>query len=239
MNIKSYYNFIFTVILLINCNLYSQNKIEDLFDTTVGKENLPLNNGVFYFNTLKTLNTHQFYHSNKYSSENLIYDNQFYNTVNLKYDSYRDVLVFKPYGESENFGIVLIQQKVSNFTLNNRNFVNLSLVTNDSLRDVKGYYEENVKGKYFTFYIKHKKDRREFIKNQVTYTDFEIYNEFLILKDNSYYPIKSKNNVTSLFPTFKKEINTFYNDNSKLSKDNKTEFYEKLFRFIDQLTFTK
>lgn len=239
MTKKTYLTFIFTTLLSINCSLYSQNKIEDLFDSKVGKENLPLNNGVFYFNTLKTLDTHQFYNTNKYSSETLIYDNQFYNTVNLKYDSFRDVLVFKPYGESENFGIILIQQKVSTFTLKNRNFVNLSLITKDSLKDIKGYYEEHLKGKHFTFYIKHKKDRREFIKNQVTYTDFEIYNEFLILKDNIYHPIKSKNSITNLFPMYKKEINTFYSDNSKLSKDNKTEFYEKLFRFINQLNLTK
>lgn len=239
MNIKTYYHLILTILLLGNLNLYCQKNIEDLFDNTVGKENLPLNNGVFYFNTLKTLTTHQFYHTNKYSSGTLVYDNQFYNEVNLKYDSYRDVLVFKPYGESESFGIILIQEDVSQFNINNKKFVNLSLLTKDSLKNVKGYYEENLKNQHLTFYIKHKKDRREFIQNQIAYTDFEIYNEFLILKNATYYPIKNKKDVTSLFSTHKKEINTFYSDNSKLSKDNKTEFYEKLFRFIDQLTFTK
>ncbi|MFN7043802.1 MAG: hypothetical protein ACK4M1_01285 [Flavobacterium sp.] len=239
MTIKTYYNFIFTVFLLINSSLYSQNKIEDFFDNSVGKENLPLNNGTFYFNTFKTLNTHQYYHTNKYSVGTLVYDNQYYNTVNLKYDSFRDVLVFKPFGESENFGIILISEKVLHFTINNKNFTNLSFITKDSLKNVKGYYEENLKGKDFTFYIKHKKDRREFIKNQVVYADFGIYNEFLIFKSNIYHPIKSKKDVTILFPIHKKEINTFYSDNSKLSKDNKTEFYEKLFRFIDHLTSIK
>ncbi|SHO71946.1 hypothetical protein [Flavobacterium cucumis] len=238
MTRKIYYIIIFMVALLINCNLHSQNKIEDLFDNTVGKENLPLNNGVFYFNTFKTFDTHQFYSSNKYSSEALIYDNQFYNSVNLKYDSYQDALVFKPYGESENFGIVLVQQKVSKFTLNNKNFVNLNLTTNKNLTDIKGYYEENWRGKNFIFYIKHKKTRRELIKNQTSYTDFEIYNEFLIFKNNLYYSVESKNNLINLFPILKKEIKTFYSDNSKLLKNNKTEFFEKLLRFIDQLTFT-
>ena len=239
MKIKTHHSIIFTVFLLLNSSLYSQKKIEDLFDNTVGKENLPLNNGAFYFNTFKTINTHQYYHTNKYSIGNLVYDNQFYNAVNLKYDSCKDLLIFKPYGESENFGIILITEKISTFNINNKNFVNLSLITKDSVKNVKGYYEENLSAKKFTFYIKHKKDRREFIKNRVIYTDFEIYNEFLILKDHTYFPIESKKDITNLFPTHKKEINTFYNDNSKLSKDNKTEFYEKIFRFIDNLTSIK
>jgi hypothetical protein len=236
MTLKSYYTFIFTVFLITNSSLFAQNKIEDFFDTTVGKENLPLNNGIFYFNTFKTLNTHQYYHTSKYTVGTLVYEDQFYNAVNLKYDSFRDVLVFKPYGESENFGIILINEKVLHFSLNNKNFTNLSYITKDSLENVKGYYEENLKGRDFTFYIKHKKDRREFIKNQVVYADFGIYNEFLLLANKKYHTIKSKKDVINIFPNLKKEINSFYNDNSKLVKDNKTEFYEKLFQFIDNLT---
>ena len=39
----------------------------------------------------------------------------------------------------------------------------------------------------------------------------------------------------NLFPNYKNEINTFYNENAKLENENKTEFFEKIFRFIDQL----
>lgn len=229
----------FIIILLLNSTLYSQNKIEEFFDNTVGKENLPLNNGFFYFNTFKTLDTHQFYHINKYSQGELIYDNQFYNTVNLKYDIFNDAIIFKPYGESENFGIILIKDKVLQFTLNNRKFINLNLVTKDTIKNIRGYYEENFKGKEFLFYIKHKKDRRDFIKNQIFYSDFDIYNEFLIFTKGEYFEINGKKDLTILFPNYKKEINIFYSENSKLAKDNKTEFYEKIVRFIDQLTLIK
>lgn len=239
MKIKTHYSLLLILFLLSNLNSFSQIKIEDFFDTSIGKENLPLNNGAFYFNTFKTLTSHQYYQTNKYVVGNLTYNNQYYNTVNLKYDNYKDILIFKPYGESENFGIILVSNEVSKFQLNNKSFINLSLITNDSVKNVSGYYEENLKAKDFTFYIKHKKDRREFIKNQIIYTDFEIYNEFLILTNQTYYSIKSKKDTTNLFPNYKNEINTFYNENSKLAKDNKTEFYEKIFRFIDNLTSIK
>lgn len=219
--------------------LYAQNKTEDYFDTVVGKENLPLNNGAFYFSTYKTLDTHPFYNSNKFSIGSIIYDEQLYNNVNLKYDNHRDILVFKPYGETENFGIILTEKMIKEFTLQNKHFINLSLITKDSIKSIQGFYEENWQGSNFIFFIKHKKDRREYIKDNVIYNEFGIYNEFLVAKNNSYFIINSKKNITDLFKEQEKEIRAFYDDNSKLSKENKTSFYEKLFRYIDQLQTTK
>lgn len=239
MKKKTYSQFVFFILLVFYSNIYSQNIIEDFFDNTVRKENLPLNNGIFYFNSFKTLNTHQYYLINKYFQGSLIFDNQIYNDVNLKYDIFNDAIIFKPYGESENFGIILIKEKVSQFTINNKKFINLSLTTKESIPKIKGFYEENFKGTQFVFYVKHKKDRRDFIKNQIFYSDFETYNEFLIFIKGEYFEIKGKKDLRILFPDFKNEINTFYSENSKLSKDNKTEFYEKIIRFIDRLTLTK
>ena len=149
------------------------------------------------------------------------------------------ILIFKPYGESENFGIELINDKVSQFSINNKKFINLSNITKDSIKGIKGYYEENFVSERISFYIKHKKGTKTFIQNQAVYNDFEVENEFLLLINNNYNQIKNKKDVVTLFTQYKNEINNFYSDNSKLQKINKTEFYEKLFRFIDNLSFSK
>lgn len=239
MKLKVSLILLFIIFHSLHITLYAQNKTEDFFDTVVGKENLPLNNGTFYFSTYKTLDTHPFYNSNKFSNGSIIYDEQLYNNVNLKYDNHRDILVFKPYGETENFGIILIENKVERFNLNHKTFINLSFVTKDSLKNVKGYYEENVKNAHFTFYIKHKKDRREYIKDNNIFNVFGIDNEFLLAYKNAYFTIDSKKDITQLFLEQKKEINGFYTNNSKLHKEDKTTFYEKLFTYIDQIITTK
>lgn len=236
---RATFTFIIPCLVFAFSSLQAQSSIDELFDQSVGKENLPLNNGVFYYNLYKTNNTNQYYHTNKYFVGNIIYENQFYNNVNLKYDIYKDILIFKPYGESENFGIELINDKVSQFSINNKNFINLSAITKDSIKGIKGYYEENFTSERITFYIKHKKGTKTFIQNQAVYNDFEIENEFLLLMNNNYNQIKNKKDVVTLFTQYKNEINNFYSDNSKLQKINKTEFYEKLFRFIDNLSFSK
>ena len=227
MSIKNI--FIINLLLLININLFSQNKIEELFDETVGKENLPLNNGYFYFNTLKSIDTHPFLINNNFIIGELTFENQNYYSVNLKYDIFRDLLVFKPFGESENYGVVLIEKKISEFKIYDKKFINLSLLANDSLQDINGFYEENLKTNQFTFFIKHKKERREFEKNQIKYNDFEIYNTYLIYHEDKYYRVKNKSDIVAVFPKLKSEIKNFYNLNTLLLKENKTLFYEKLF----------
>jgi hypothetical protein len=102
---------------------------------------------------------------------------------------------------------------IKEFTLQNKHFINLSLITKDSIKSIQGFYEKNWQGSNFTFYIKHKKDRREYITNNVIYNEFGIYNEFLVAKNNSYFIIKSKKNITDLFKDQEKEIKTFYDDN--------------------------
>ena len=236
---RTAYTFIIPCLLLAFSSLQAQSSIDEHFDQTVGKENLPLNNGVFYYNLYKTNNTNQYYYTNKYLVGNIVYEDQFYNNVNLKYDIYKDILIFKPYGESENFGIELINDKVSQFSINNKKFINLSNITKDSIKGIKGYYEENFVSERISFYIKHKKGTKTFIQNQAVYNDFEVENEFLLLINNDYNQIKNKKDVVTLFTQYKNEINNFYSDNSKLQKINKTEFYEKLFRFIDNLSFSK
>ena len=236
---RTAYTFIIPCLLLAFSSLQAQSSIDEHFDQTVGKENLPLNNGVFYYNLYKTNNTNQYYYTNKYLVGNIVYEDQFYNNVNLKYDIYKDILIFKPYGESENFGIELINDKVSQFSINNKKFINLSNITKDSIKGIKGYYEENFVSERISFYIKHKKGTKTFIQNQAVYNDFEVENEFLLLINNNYNQIKNKKDVVTLFTQYKNEINNFYSDNSKLQKINKTEFYEKLFRFIDNLSFSK
>ena len=239
MELKTSRILLLSVFLSLTSSSFSQSAIEDYFDTTVGKENLPLNNGTFYFTTFRTLDSHQFYNTNKFDKGTIVYDGQLYNAVNLKYDCHRDVLIFKPYGETENFGIILIEKKVERFTLNHKNFINLSVVTKDSLKNVTGYYEESVKNAHFTFYIKHKKDRRENIKDNTIFNVFGIDNSFFFFFKNAYYNIDSKKDVSQLFLEQKKEINAFYTDNSKLLKEDKTAFYEKLFIYIDQIITTK
>jgi len=224
----------FTYFLFFSSMSYSQENIERYFDETIKKENLTISNGKLFVNSFKTTETDQFY-ANKYTSETILYNNEKYSNVNLKYDIFRDILIFKPYGESENFGIELIAEHVNSFTLKNKTFINLSIITKDSIDFAKGYFEENFKSEKLIFYIKHKKETKEFINNQRIFNSFLNYNKYLLLFKNNYYEIKTTKDLIKIFPSLKKDIKQFSNENSSLLRTDKDAFFEKLIKKISTL----
>lgn len=213
---------------------YSQKNIESYFDEIIRKENLTISNGKLFVNNYKTTETDQFY-TNKYSSETLNYKNETYTNINIKYDIHRDILIFKPYGESENFGIELIAENVHSFTLKNKTFINLSILTKDSIDFVKGFFEENYRSEKLSFYIKHKKETKEFINNQRIFNSFHNYNRYVIFFNNNYYEIKNSKDLIKIFPYLKKDIKQFNDENNSLLRENKDVFFEKIIKKISAL----
>lgn len=224
----------FTYFIFFSFLSYSQKNIESYFDEILRKENLTISNGKLFVNNYKTTETDQFY-NNKYLSETLSYKNETYRNINLKYDIFRDILIFKPYGESENFGVELITKNVDSFTIKNKQFVNLGNRTKDSIEFVKGFFEENYKSEKLSFYIKHKKETKEFIDNQRIFNSFLNYNKYVLSFNNNYYEIKSAKDLMKIFPDLKKDIKEFNDENNSLLKENKDAFFEKMIKKISAL----
>lgn len=225
MNMQKYYSLIFTFFLLLNTSLYSQDKIEEFFDNAVGKDNLSLSNGKLFTNNYKTTEINQFFFPT-YSIENITYKNQDYSNITLKYDLYRDIVIYRPYGNSENFGIELIQENVNSFTINNSKFVKLSGI-------YKGYYEEKISGNKISLYIKHKKEIRDLVKNKLVYYNFILKNEYVIQYKNEFFTIKNKKDLVDIFKENKNEIADFFKRNSNLFNENRTLFFENLVKQLE------
>lgn len=232
---KSIYSILFFInFLFFSVNSFSQKDIKNYFDEVIQGENLPMSNGKLYTNTYKTTDTNPFYQE-LYSKGSLLYKNESYGDISLKYDVFRDVLIFRPYGSSEKFGIELIIENVNSFTLKNKKFVNLSQQTNYSHSFIKGYYEENHKSDKLSFYIKHKKENIAFIKDKQIYSSFKNQNEYLLLSNSDFHKIRDVKDVIKLFPYLEKEIYQFEEEYVLLLKTNKDEFFEKLIKKVSTL----
>ncbi|MBW1657196.1 hypothetical protein [Flavobacterium quisquiliarum] len=220
-------------------NIYSQSSNKTLafnwFDNTVKKENLPINNGKFHTNFDKLLGTvDRYYISDKFSHANLGYENQEYFDVNLKYDIYKDELILKSEGEGL-FEINLIKENVQYFKVYDRKFVNLNLDKQFPLNFRSGYYEENLIGENFIFYIKHYKDKKEIIKGTETFIDYYYKNQFVLFINGKYNLINSKSELIKIFPNEKSKINDFYLMNRNLKSENESKFMENLMRYINSI----
>lgn len=157
-----------------------------------------------------------------FSTGNLTYDGQPFFNQQLKYDITRDQLIVQ--STDNRTPVALISEKVSNFTLNGKRFVNLSQTS----PQLSGFYEENERNDAFAFYIKHHKDSREIISNETLYSDFTTADSYVVFYKNAFYPISSKKSIIAVFPDHKSEISKFYASRGKQN----TQMLESLFQYL-------
>jgi len=207
-------------------NLYSW------FDNTTGNETLSLNNGPVHYNTFRTADRNNFrYLKNEFLKGNVIYDDQKFYDVALKYDLFTDALLYQPEGTS--YAINLIKEKVTSFSLDGKQFKNLTFKDSPDFTD--GYYEESVATDQFVFYTKHVKKVFKVAKEKITLSEFRPEDSYLLHYQNKYTKIASQKNVVSVFPEQKAKINNFYSMNKNLSKSDTHQFMKNLFVYINQI----
>jgi len=232
------FNF-YSLLLLVAYTSHSQNNastsLHDWYDSKVGKENLDVNNGKILLNYDKILKNNDRFYFQNYTSGTVVYDNQLYNNVLLNYDINNDDLIIKPNGENDKMPIVLNKSKVNSFNVNGKNYINLryNKILNNEV--VSGFYEEVLLNNKVNFYIKHIKDRRQIINDNLVFDDFTSTNSFVILYKNQYYKITNKKSLTTVFPELKKNINEYYSNNSSIEKSNKAKFLEDLFKYLNTI----
>lgn len=221
-------------------NISAQNDKEETiynwFDSVLGKENLDINNGTLHHNYDRTFNNeHRYYDLNAFVNGSVVYNDQNYYDLALKYDIYNDEVVLNPKNKEANYIIInLSKEMIKSFRINKKNFVNLTLSALPS-NVKKGYYEENLVGKSFTFYVKHYKFKKETLQNTRPLLNYFYQPEFLLFYNNNFLEINSRRDLTNLFPIHKTKIDEFYSKYEKLEEESKLKFMEKLMIYIDTL----
>ena len=227
------------ILLILTSNLfcYSQNtnttELYKWLDNAVGKENLNINNGKLLLNYDKPINGIDRFFSPIFENNSVQFDNQIYNDVTLNYDVLNDDVIIKPLGVNDRRQIIALKENIDYFTINSKKFKNLNYKTVNLPVFVNGFYEEKLVTSNVILFIKHFKNKRNFINGDKTNDDFEDSNSFLIYYNEVYYEINSKKNSTTLFPQLTENIDAFYTNYDYLERTNKTEFYEKLFSMIN------
>lgn len=224
------------ILLLLNLILcissFSQNKnFIKQNDSLVGLENLAYNNGLVYDNKYKktSQNTSQFLEK-KYNNGTLQYNNQTYYDVNLKYDVFEDILLFKSNSQLI-LETSLITKQVDYFTIQNKKFKKIETILSDNSIKL-GYFEEKNINDKSTLYIKYKKTiKTDFRSDNVSYIFYD-YKTYYLLYNNKLEEISTKNSIIRLFPDLKKEIKKFYKEKNNEKENDIALFYQHLFKTI-------
>ena len=184
-------------------------------------------NGIQYNRSFNTINNnHEYFLNSDFINGNIVYSNQPFFNVLLKYDIYNDDLIAQlPSFNSYNI-IKLIQEKVSKFTINNHNFVRLSE------ENTTGFYEIIYEGNNLRVYKKYVKTLKKRLDKDFVYDVFKGKESYLFYYNNKYFQLKSKSSIIKVLPELKKDINSFYKNNNVLKKTNYDMFLEQLSSFL-------
>lgn len=209
------------------------NAIHVVYDAIVGGENTGLYNGPEFKDQFLDswdgshiyLNTHVFTHNT------LIYNNQRYTNVPLKYDLFDDNVVIRSEDNLSIFQIKLVPENISSFTVHNRDFVKL---TEPQLNiDGHGFFEIASIGNIVSLYIKHvKTKKKETINNILQYSLVED-NYYLLVYNGVYHIVRSIKGFKKVIPNRYKEIRKFRKEYKSIYKTDRDGFMIKLIKYLD------
>ena len=204
------------------------------FDRIVGEGNNSLYNGNTHLEQYRTEDgNHKFFLMNEYVQADILYDNQAYYGVDMKYDLYEDHVIARLPNQSSYLFVRLIPDKIHSFLINGRRFINYRFLTDTDTQSSSKFYELLFKSSNITLLKKEYKVRSEYINDKQLYSKFSSRNYYAIVYDNSYKIVKSRKDFTRLFPSYKKQISAFFRTNRKLYKSSKDIFYKNLVEDIN------
>ncbi len=236
----NYSNFLLLFSLFTSSFLFSQNEPSNeeyykVYDSFSSNQNNDLINGQeyidLYYRNLRRDN-HKFYNSDSFLEGSVVYRNQPYYGVKLKYDLLHDLIILESINQKVNH-LSLNSESVTEFILEDSKFVRLP-----NKKDLEGFYrngffKEIYNSDNYTFYTKCIKDKSEVINdNLVKYTFRDKDIQVLLYKDN-FYRINKIKNLISVLPFEKKEIKSFYKKNKKQYKKDREQFYKRLLYSLD------
>ena len=208
----------------------SSDNIYRTYDQIVGLDNTSLFNGTEFTDLfLNTDGTYRYLDGFDYTKGSVVYNDQYYVDVLLKYDLLEDNLLTKSNDNLSIFNVKLIPEFVSEFTLYNRHFVRLTDFENN------GFFELAFEGNTIDLYIKHtKKKRDKALKSGVQYS-FKPINFYLFKYEGKYIKVESINELNRAFPDVKAQIKDFHRNYKTLYKQDRDSFMTKIADYLNKL----
>ena len=226
---------LFIFISVFFCSfINAQSTYYKAFDSVIGQNQTSLYNGLKYNNPYRAIpENHKFYLFHKFSKCDVVYDNQPFFDIDLKYDILNDVVIIQPKGDKSYIELQLISGQVSEFKIGSHHFYNLS--QNEYLKALGygGFFEKSYSGDVLGLYTKSVKKVTERIKGNKLAYSFEQYNYYFIESSNRIYEVSSKNSIKKLFPEKSTEINRFYKDYNSVLKSSPDDFMNRLIAYLD------
>ncbi|MFK7812749.1 MAG: hypothetical protein AB8B59_09660 [Maribacter sp.] len=198
------------------------------FDSMVGQTNSGIFKGVAYDNEYRVVNgRYQFFADPNFVVGSVVFDQQSYFGVYLKYDVFHDNLLISNRDLVDHSELILEKEKVQTFQIGKHVFKNIVGLGNKNTK-VSGYVEVLISSDSFSLYKEHKKKILKSTGKNGVYHQFKDINSFLIQRENIFHTIKSPKDLFTVFPEYRKLIKNSIQQYSTLKKSRPDEYMKSI-----------
>lgn len=188
------------------------------YDGMVGQSNSGIFKGVAYDEEYRVItDRHQFFEKAEYVSGSVVFDEQSYFDLQLRYDVFNDDLLVL---NAEVVGlpaIILEKEKVEVFQLGNHRFMNIDL-SYPLQGKLSGFAEVLVSNDSLSLYKKHHKRLLKRTDQKTLYSEFKSTASYYLGHENNFYRIKKATDLSTVFPEERKTIKQLHDTYASLKK---------------------
>ncbi len=196
---KHFFTCLFTVPVLIAA---AQPGVSTRLAPVTLDSNSVVYNGIEHVGYMASIEGIPYYSSIDWIKGTMVYRDQPYTNVDLKYDLIKDEVILRHFNGY--VGVTLFTPRLQSFTLGDKKFVNLSNATGRST----GFYEELVPGAA-TVYAKRSKKINETLLATGVERKISASNAYYILKDGVLHGVKNEKSVLEILKDHKAEIRAY------------------------------
>ena len=190
----------------------------------------PFLTGIHYFsNTTNT--THPYYQSKSWLPGKIIFENREYPVEALKYDIFKDYIIYYAHFTSAAFSTGLNKEFIKEFYLEDHRFKYLELTENKPIFMQPGYYEIASEGNT-RFVIKWSKE--EIISSNYT-IEYKPYTKMIIYSDGQYRRFSSQLKLLQILKDHKKELKEYIRAKKLVFSSNKIAAAKQLVDYYNKL----
>jgi hypothetical protein len=224
--------------LLFTLSIFAQDNSEDIykeFDEIVGTVSNDLSQGLRFVDVYRpySKNDYRYFKTDEFSPGYLVFKNQPYNNINIKYDILEDQIIYRNNLDKSNFELKLSSSQISTFTIHGTTFLKLPEEASQFSFYKNGFFEQLYKGQQFNLYVKYQKDKKKQLGDKTVLYKFLTTEDLVFEYNSEYYEIDSKSDIINVIAEKKAIIKAFYKKNKILKRQNLQTFMVSLFRHLD------
>lgn len=190
-----------------------------------------LYNGSAYVDYVQLEEEHPYYLTNDWSTGSIVYENQRYEDVSLMYNIHSDKVIC----ENHSGALVdLVATKVSFFEYSGHTFQRFTREDDSRKAIDEGFYDVLYNGNT-KLVVRRVKMFAQTVRSSEIVNEFSLKEHFYLVKNNTFYPIRSKHSVLEILGDQKQNLNQFIHKNKLKFKKTREESFKKLVAFYDTL----